>query len=208
MKKIVVVLGVILLFLLTIVNVSAITGKIGNGKMVISSDVGETVSRTIRVINDNNVAINITIIPSGDLEDDIYIEDESFVLQPNEEKNAKFEVDITKAGTSKINVKFTPLNGEPGVVLSAQLTVNTNGWEGDETSDSNIITGDVAGSDNSDNQNRLRNTFLVIMGVLTIILLIILIVLLKNPKSEKEQEINKQNNVNKIKDEVKKWLKK
>ena len=208
MKKGLIVLGVIsLLFLMTIANASAITGKIGNGKMLISSDVGETISRTIRVINDNDVAVNITLFASGDLEEDITIIDKSFILQPNTEKNAQFKVEITKEGISKINVRFTPLTDAPGVGLSAQLTVKTNGEGGDATDES--ITGEVTvdsgEGDENDNPNKIRNTFLVIMGVLTIILIIILIVLLSSAKSKNQELYTSQvSSVDKIKSGVKK----
>ena len=62
MKKGFTILGIILLLSLIITsNASAITGKIGNGKMIITADVGESVSRTIRVINDNDVPLNISL---------------------------------------------------------------------------------------------------------------------------------------------------
>ena len=206
MKKGFTILGIILLLSLIITsNASAITGKIGNGKMIITADVGESVSRTIRVRNDNDVAVNITIFASGDSEKDITIIDKTFILQPNEEKNAQFTVKVTKTGNNKINVRFQPLTDEPGVGLSAQLTVKTNGKEtngegGTTNNNNNDLTGEVTAKLNPDNQ---RNTFLIIMGVLTLILLIILVVLLSSGKSKSEIITSNAESQNKIKEGVK-----
>ena len=71
-------------------SVSALTGKIGNLKINEIVEIGDTVDRTIRVINDNDISINVTLFLDGDLENEIELIDEKFTLGPGEEKKARF----------------------------------------------------------------------------------------------------------------------
>ncbi|MFA6023455.1 MAG: hypothetical protein WC781_05190 [Candidatus Pacearchaeota archaeon] len=125
------ILGVVIFAFILIfsANTSAITGKIGNGRMILNTEVGEKIDRSILVINDNNITLNISLFPTGDLANSIIVNDKSFLLQPGEEKKAGFTIQSDKAGRyeSKINVKFTPYQiNESGVGLSAQIVLNVN----------------------------------------------------------------------------------
>ena len=168
--------------------VGAITGKIGNGKMILDAEVGDTIDRTILVINDNNVSVNITLFASGDLVNNTEIIDKNFILQPGEQKKAEFIIKIKQPGTTntRINVQFQPLNPdnpkESGIGLSAQIIVRAVGEgelvdeetssDGTEETNSTIIsrlTGSVIGN----NKN-----FAIGLGISSLVLLIILIILL------------------------------
>ena len=99
-------------------SVLAITGAIGNGKMVLNGEVGDILEKSILVINNNNISVNISVYALGDLLDYIDILDEEFVLLPNERKKAYFRVELTQPGTfnPRINVKFTSTNESGGGV--------------------------------------------------------------------------------------------
>lgn len=142
----IVVFGLVLL--ISMASVSAITGKIGNGRMILDAEVGEKIERSILVINDNDVPLNITVFPTGDLEDEMNIVDKSFILEAGEEKKAYFTVVPKKSGTfnTKINVQFAPLGeNENGVGLSSTVILKVVG-EGE------II------DDNNENNNEVNNT--------------------------------------------------
>src|SRR3989338_3168332 len=109
-----------ILLLLSLNSASAITGKIGNGRMVLNLDSGEEIERSIQVINDNNVSLNITLFTGGNLTENIELVDENFILNPGEEKRAGFILRAPeKIGRyeGRINVKFAPEDkNEAGVI--------------------------------------------------------------------------------------------
>ncbi len=120
--------GLLILLILSLNSASAITGKIGNGRMILNLEAGEEIERSIQVINDNDVPLNITLFVGGNLTDNIELIDENFMLNAGEDKQARFTL---KAGEEigrdegRINVKFSPENeDEAGVVLSSQIIVN------------------------------------------------------------------------------------
>jgi hypothetical protein len=104
---------------------SAITGSIGNAKIVVNATLGETIIRSILVKNVNDVPVYIMASASGDLEDSIGILNEEFILSPQEEKKVFFIVKPTETGTTetKINIAFVPEEGEE-VGLSSRVTIN------------------------------------------------------------------------------------
>ena len=126
---------ILILLMLPIAN--AITGSIGNAKAIINVNVesGKTtvIERTILVKNVNNVSVNITLEPDENLKPIIELIDGKFVLQPQEEKKARFNLNIERPGnySGRIAVFFAPSNNKgAGVVLSSSITVHATG-EGD-----------------------------------------------------------------------------
>lgn len=189
-------------------NASAITAKIGNGRMILNVEVGETIERSIRIINDNDIAVGITVFPSGDLESDTEIIDKEFILQAGEEKNARFKIPIKKPGRTetRINVKFNPINStESGVGLSAQIIVNTisNGEENISVDKNNVSNNNITDliKDRIFKDNIKIKSVHVTLIISTIVLLILLIVLLKISKKFGKKKGNK-GEVKKIKKEV------
>ena len=128
----------IMILLLSISLASAITAKIGNGRMVLRVQTGEVIEKYVKVINENEIDVNISISASGDLADDVIIKENSFILKPKEEKNAFFTIKANKAGTTetKINVKFSPLEGAGGAGLSSVVILIA---EGEDLKENNSI---------------------------------------------------------------------
>jgi hypothetical protein len=147
MKK--TVLGVLSLFMMTLLlaNALAITGLIGNAKMILQVQTGEEIEKSILVRNVNNVSVDINISVSGELADSINIKDKQFKLNAGEEKKAYFTVKANKPGTteSQINVAFTPEDGS-GVGLSSTVIVVASG---EEVEDTGGILGWLTGNKNS-----------------------------------------------------------
>ncbi|MFA5019680.1 MAG: hypothetical protein WC533_01130 [Candidatus Pacearchaeota archaeon] len=207
MKKSTFIIAIVSCFILILLSgwASAITGKIGNGKMILNAEVGDTIDRTIRVINDNNQTLNITLFASGDLAEDITIIDSNFILLAGEEKKARFTIEIKNPGNTdnRINVQFQPLiEEESGVGLSAQIIINAVG-EGElenediESDETPGLTGDAIfkNPDGSENSSKI----IIALAISTFVLLVLLLILLyyaskkKKPKqNEKADEIKKE----------------
>ena len=103
----------------------AITASIGNARMVLRGDVGDSFEKSIRVINTNDVAVDVELSSGGDLEDYILIKDDGFRLEPGKDKKAYFTLGVEKSGTTEsyINIQFTPVEGGNGVGLTSTIIV-------------------------------------------------------------------------------------
>jgi hypothetical protein len=200
-RNIFTVLGILLMIIL-ISNVFALTAKIGNARMVLRVDTGEQIKRSIRVINDNDVSVEINLFASGDLKDDIEIIDNNFILQPGEEKRAYFTIDVKKSGTteSNINVKFIPEQGNGAGISSTIIIIAKGGIidgniddvndadinddvvdvndddvaDADEDSDTFSITGNVI----VNNLTNGKNSKLIAVSLMTIMVFVVFVVLL------------------------------
>jgi hypothetical protein len=126
MGKVVIIFSLVIISLL--VSVQAITGSIGNARMILRLDTGEQVEKYVLVKNVNDVPLDIEITVSGDLENSTEIKDKEFRLEPGEEKEAHFTIKALERGTTgtKINVVFSPEQGS-GVGLSSTVIVIARG---------------------------------------------------------------------------------
>ena len=122
---------IIFIFVSSINLVHAITGSIGNARMVLRANTGDEIEKYILVNNVNNISVNIELTKSGDLQDFIEIKDNNFTLAPGQDRKAYFMINVGKAGTSesKINVKFSPQDKGNGVGLSSTIIVIAEGSE-------------------------------------------------------------------------------
>jgi len=192
-------LSLLMMFIL-IGDVLAITGSIGNARMVLRAKTGEEIEKYILVKNVNDVALDIELFASGDLESYVDIKDKEFRLEPGEEKKAYFTIKVAKEGTTetKINVKFTPEEGN-GVGLSSSVIVIAEkgdswfdwGSEEDESDEedsgnsvTNSITGKVIGVSN-------KKIIVVALSSMTLIILCLFIFLLflKNKRARVSENL-------------------
>src|SRR3989344_6127774 len=203
MKKQSVCSTLIVVLLISIVSVSAITGSIGNAKMILSKtlypELGTldgkktvTIEKSILVKNVNDVPVNVTLEADADGEKFIDIIDESFILESSNngipaEKKAVFQIRIKDKGyyEGKINVFFKTLEkNQPGIVLTSTVIVNAG--EGDEI---NLI------------KNVLNNAKIskeaVFLGATTLLLIVLLIGLVYIMKKNSQHHIlNKEVKLN------------
>ncbi|MFA7707717.1 MAG: hypothetical protein WCX73_02100 [Candidatus Pacearchaeota archaeon] len=135
MNKKTLIISSLLISLILISSVLAITASIGNAKMILRAQTGDTIEKSILVKNVNDVPVNIALTASGDLEKFIIIKDNNFTLQPKEEKDAAFTIKVTTSGTTetKINVQFTPVGEKNGAGLSSTIMVIATGENLTET---------------------------------------------------------------------------
>jgi hypothetical protein len=174
----------IILLLVFLSSVSAITGSIGNARMILRVDQGDVIERSILVKNVNDVAIDVEMFAEGDLKDYLTLEEEVFHLEPGEEKKAYFSLEVVEAGTTEttVNVKFTPVDGKNGVGLTSTIIViaKDKGLKDiffggdDEDEEGSILTGDVVKEGGSNPAFLFFGlTFLIFVAVLVFLFVMI-----------------------------------
>lgn len=113
-----------LLILSSFASVSAIVGRLGNSRMVLYLNPGETAERYLSVENANDIPLTISLTVSGGLADNLVLKEKNFSLEPGESRKVYFTVEAkeTTITETKINVMFTPPEGT-GVGLTATVVV-------------------------------------------------------------------------------------
>ena len=170
------------------------------------AEVGDKFERSVLVINDNDIPVNINVTASGDLADDIKIIDKTFTLQPGEQKKARFTLEIKSAGTTtnRINVAFQAIN-KTGGGMSSVITINAYEkgklldekksalTDGGDYSDSSDANADNTGGSTMLTGNIIKSTkgAAIALGVMTLILFIVLIGLLSAISSKKKKGVKK-----------------
>lgn len=203
---------VLILFSFLLLNsilVSGITAKIGNGKTILypelTKDRALVIDRTIGVINDNDVPVNIQIIPSEEYKDIINVIDNNFTLAAGETRDAKFTITLTKTGKyeGKLNVFFTPTEeGKSGVVIASNIIMYVKGEgmdgalpgssSGNSTSGGlGALMGNLINMGSSDDNSGIsgKTLFIGFSMFLTLVLVIFLIFLIS--KKNKNSGANK-----------------
>lgn len=195
--------------------ISAITGSIGNSRMILYPEFdGKTatsIEKSILVKNVNNASINITLKIAEDSDDFLELIDNEFVLGAGEEKKARFLVLIKKEGkyNGKINVFFTETEGKgPGVVLTSSISAittkagETNGKdnaddnanpENNTSSDEDGVGINIGGAVIKDEEKKpLTMPQILIWSslVLLIISIVLLVAAIKKQKERKKRKLN------------------
>jgi len=209
MKKGITLGFVLLLVLINSMFISAITGSIGNAKMVLYPEVNgwtnTVIEKTVLVKNVNDVPINITLELDENATKFIEIIDKSFILEPGEELKAKFEVKVKKEGKyeGRINVFFRPTEGkESGVVLSSNIVViasKDNGYEEENEEESNEEnTDDNPNTTEIENNNGNKtNNVLILLSISTIVLFLLLLMLAYIANKKKGKKLNQKRRTHK-----------
>ena len=132
-------LQLVLILLLNLSLATALTGSIGNSRMVLRSPPDVEVEKYILVKNVNNVSVKIEMMVGGDLKDNVKLQDNNFTLSPGEEKKAYFTIKADEEGatTTKINVKFIPEQGN-AVGLSSTITFIAGSGENSDDDQTNV----------------------------------------------------------------------
>ena len=197
-KSLITSIFIIILMLSFVSSVYAITGSIGNARMILRPEIGDSIEKSILVKNVNDIAVDIELSITGDLVEDIKIKDNKFRLNAGDEKKAFFTIDIRNYGTTetKINVKFIPIDGGNSVGLSSTIIIipeeEKNGGnifdifkDDEEIIEGNQVNGEVSVGKNKvttdieKSYNMNKGTGLTaIGGTFTIILFVALLILL------------------------------
>ena len=184
--------------------ISAITGSIGNGKMVLYPEVNgwtnTLIEKTILVNNVNDVPVNITLKLDSESSEFIDLIDKSFILEAGESKKAEIVIRVRKEGTyeGRVNVFFKPVEGkEAGVVLSSTIVViasKDTGYEEEEEQEENTEEQQTdLPVENPDDKNQ-PSKLIKFWGISTIVLVVVLLFLLYiwNKKRKKRKTKGKR----------------
>jgi hypothetical protein len=204
--------GLITLVLITflifgqVAFVSAITGSMGNARMILYPEVNgitnTIIEKSILVKNVNDVPITIKLEVEEDSTDFLELVDEEVTLEPGTNKRMEFQVKVKKPGKyeGKINVYFSEAEGEgPGVALASNIIViakNPKDSQIDEepeeeqeneidSEENDPITGEVTGKGEGNGTGALLITTTVIL----IIALIALYLWSEKKQKKKVEEI-------------------
>ena len=177
--------------------------------MVLRLDPEETVRKSILVKNINDVPVTIDLIVSGDLEKDIILEEETFVLLSQTDKKAYFTLKAQKSGSTEtnINVRFTPEEGN-GVGFSSKIIVVVSDDDDDDedtdedttsedpnedpdedTSDQGFSFNPGGAPSTIEEQSKTKFsplTFLLIFPLILVTILILLVIYAEKSKSKKK----------------------
>jgi hypothetical protein len=102
------------LFVLMTVAVNALTASMGNARMIIHTEVEQgtptVIQKSIKVNNVNDVAVEVSLMPSGDIMDFTEILDNNIVLAPGQSRDARFVMSLEYGGRyeGKVLVSFSP----------------------------------------------------------------------------------------------------
>ncbi len=197
--------GILAVLLFTIIlasSVYALTGSLGNAKMFLNAEVGETLEKYVLVKNVNNVSVNIKLDVVSDISKDVKLEDNEFGLEPGEERRAYFTIKARKPGVYeiRIQVRFSSLEeGKTGVGLSSVITLKVYGKgelpdEDEESIEENLedaennnagITGAVTG------ENKVILPAVLLLAT-TIILALLLFIIIRKTRKTKKIKIRKR----------------
>ncbi len=206
-------LVVIFLLISNVMIISAITGSIGNSRMILypefNGKTATSIEKSILVKNVNNASINITLKIAEDSDDFLELIDNEFVLGAGEEKKARFLVLIKKEGkyNGKINVFFTSAEGKgPGVVLTSSISAITTkagdtnleddtNPENDTSSNGDGVGVNIGGGIIKDEEKKPLTASQILIGsslILVIILLILLFFVLKKKRKLNGKKRNRK----------------
>lgn len=203
---------VLLALLINLTFVSAITGSIGNSRMILRPEVDgwsyTSIEKYILVKNVNDVPIDIELKLDETAQEFIELVDEKFSLEPGQDYKAKFLVQVKKVGdySGKIQVFFTPQDGEgAGVVLSSAIIVipeKESGYDPEEDEevipeedkeDSGVSVG-LSGKVIDNSSSFKFNPFYLSTFVLAIVFVALLFLINKRGKTSDKKNIKKKSN--------------
>mgnify|MGYP001614001892 FL=1 len=200
--------GILAVLLFTIIltsSVSALTGSLGNAKMFLNAEVGETLEKYVLVKNVNNVSVNINLDAVSDISKDIKLEDNEFELEPGEERRAYFTIKARKPGVYeiRIQVRFSSLEeGKTGVGLSSIITLKVYG-KGEMPDEEGNPEASIENEENLGNSNNAGITGavrgkdkiilpVVILLVTTLVLALLLFIIIRKNRKTKKIKIRKR----------------
>ena len=202
---------VVILFILfvSVGAASAITGAMGNAKMVLYPEVNgftyTEIEKSLLIKNVNDEPINITLQVDDETGEFIELIDESFILEPKTERKAQFTVKVKEEGTykGKINVLFSSLGEQKtGVGLSSEVIVvakkdqgsrvggeDAGGASGTGEEDTGVI-GDISGK----NKISLTGSGLLIVSILVLSIILVALIIVMSKKGKKGDRRRKKVN--------------
>ena len=198
--------------------VSAITAKIGNARMVLYPEFENgkaIVEKSIKIINDNDVAVNVTLESDEALKDITEIIDENFILQPGEEKDAEFIITIEEEGNydGRINIFFQEFGEKNGVALSSRVIIYASS-DNSERPENDIRENEESENSEASQQNPIGlfaekvnlSPVKIFFGGTTLVLIIVLAFLFYVMNKKEIQNLKKKRGGNGVKKTWRKYF--
>ena len=182
----------------SISDVSALDARILGGRMVLHGNVGDTIHKSIKIINNNSFEVTINLQAQGNFSSAFTFLQNNFTVPANQTKDANFTIQLTKEGNynTLVVVKFLPTdpkNGKNGIALPATIiTVIGNGNSSSTTTDPNPNTG-------KSNFSLDSTTLGIMFTCIILIVLVILFVIYSKSKKTKLNDGGKKEEVIKFK---------
>ena len=164
--------GLVFIFILIISligSVSAITGSLGNSRMILRANAGDTIEKYVLVKNVNEEEIKIGLRASGDLAEYIKLKENEFTIAPGGERKAYFTIKVPSNGTteSRIEVTFIKSDGKgSGVGLTSTIIVIA-----EENPNTNLF-------------ENLNSKIIIFIVAVLIVLILLALLLIKSKKSD------------------------
>src|SRR3989344_46346 len=189
----VIAIAILFILLINIGFASAITGAMGNAKMVLYPEVNgftyTKIEKSILTKNVNDVPINISLQVDNETAKFIELIDETFILEPHTEKKAEFIVKVKDEGTykGKIAVFFSPVDGDKkaGVALSSEIVVIAKKDQGSSGTNEDIVT-----DQNPEKKSPALALGLLIGSVFVLLLVLVALIIALSKKSVKRRKVN------------------
>ncbi len=199
-KNLLIYLAIFLIALLFVHTVAAITGSIGNSRMVLRLEPGETIQKYVLIKNVNDVPVNVELTVSGDLVKDLKLDKANFTLQPGDEERAYFTIRAAKAGTTetKIQVKFSADEGSAvGLASTVVVITDENANIEEKNTEVNRSESNVSlnprGTGNAVNDSGEGIPPAALLGILTFILVVVLVALfIYGSKKKRQKEVMRE----------------
>ena len=207
-KRLDIMVLILFLPLFSMGDASAITGTMGNARMVLYPEVNgwtnTEIEKSLLIKNVNNESINITLQIDAETGEFIELIDKSFILEPETERKAQFTVKVKEEGTykGKINVLFSSLGEQKtGVGLSSEVIVVAKKDQGSRTGDGDAggagtgeedtgVIGDISGK----NKISLTGSGLLIVSVLVLSIILVALMIFISKKGKKGDRRRKKVN--------------
>jgi hypothetical protein len=190
---------ILLVVVLTLSVASAITGSLGNSRVVLRLEPGETVEKYVLIKNVNDIPVKINVSVGGDLEKNVKLTEKGFDLQPGEEKKVYYTIkaqNIENITETKLAIGFGSEQGNVGLI-STIVVITTKSGNADSggifdifnSDEENVTNSDVTGNVANDSGSKLNISpmfFLIGSSALLFVMLVVLIVVMsKRNKSKK-----------------------
>jgi len=180
--------------------------SIGDGVAIIRPEVGDTLHRSVLVINPNEFSVTVNLSASEDPKNEVVLIDKIIKLGPGEQKKAYFDINVKEPGRRQIKIGFLyiPDDEEESVVgVSARYTLIVGkDYEFDDYKDpesdeeqGNLqvdLIGDVVDSLKGSGESIKKgfsglNVLIIMLSLMSLLLLVFLVLLVSLSK----RKINK-----------------
>lgn len=115
--------------LLLVSTVYGLSASAGPARMFLEVETGDPYDGEITVRNPNDKEVNVKIAVTGNIAGLLEMDEEEFIMDPDEDTKVGFEINVNKPGyyTGSITVRYSELDSPGGVVASISMNILADG---------------------------------------------------------------------------------